>query len=961
MTDDVKGLEVLAEEENNKAILLAEVAALLHDIGKFCDAHYKVHAKEKQNVTPKPKFAYKVVVDNPGNIFSITGTRQNNDNGIYDELTNLLSISYPKIANFLESEQKQYLLNTKISLHNHREYSLAELILLARPKFARPSILQNYLRKDCWLIASLGACHREAHHDKPDPLGGNQSINDTLASTPFGFEDKIIQISEINRLLKNIPIKNANNINIIIKELKQKFSLGLGDTRRPINEVDLWSWSSSVAALFKSLVSHSSIDKPLQNMQKVKWRILTISFDGLQFLECAPTIGDILGRYDAIQKALNNIQRLLEEKYTLGNEVYRDENGSAFVVPALDDDDNCGSRLRGLIESHILDAWRNSKLDCELKPKIFVSGPNKQAAELHKALQKSLPPMAPFKEGIECWWQGETNDACTTCGVRPQGWGAPSAYYKDKAEKRNVCYVCLERRGQRSKIWAQARYLESQDKKPWQQTIWIDEVADKNGRLALIVGKFDLKEWLNGDMIQTLLVVCDEDNPNKCTPKNPSFARIQRVWRTTQEFWKNVEEKYVKDVIACDHKRVGIKVSFPNGERLKGEFHVYDAEIDGKRISLVWDSDAKTLLTSVNLNTWIDGGAEEFCKFCKKYTEIKLYEPGGYQKKRTEHTTAIVEKAEAVEISYTPIIPLLSQPSSFMILVPASDALNVAQKISQRYELEMSKVRNRLPLQLGAVFFEKRQPLFSALDAARRMLNSKFNPEELEVSCSCACSEEFGDEPSYHLKHNHFKKWHELRLNNSNGNQLQWRASTVMGDGSTDDDWYPYVHVLKDQHNQTPVGRKQFVHQNNPGQHWVHVSEVQVGDTVQYTPSRFTWLHLDTSARRFEALDDNRMYPLEELERITGLWERLETLAKKKRLTQSQLQAVVSLLAAKRKDWKDSPEQFKQLAETTLRTEGLDGISMDDITSGRLENMFELYHHILKKKVNDKNSEGEES
>ena len=205
------------------------------------------------------------------------------------------------------------------------------------------------------------------------------------------------------------------------------------------------------------------------------------------------------------------------------------------------------------------------------------------------------------------------------------------------------------------------------------------------------------------------------------------------------------------------------------------------------------------------------------------------------------------------------------------------------------------------------------------------------------------------------------KKWHELRFLNGNNEFLHWRVSTVMGDGSTADDWYPYVHVVKDQNNQTPSGRKQFEHPKNPDQHWVHVSEVQIGDTVKYFPSRFTWLHLDTSARRFEAMDEEHIHPLEELERITGLWKRLENLAEKNELTQSKLQAIVSLLSAKRENWGDNSDSFKQLVETTLRVEKLEGVSLDDVISGRLERTFEIYHHILKKKINEKNSGGNKS
>lgn len=922
---DLKSLE-----QNREALMLAEVAALLHDWQK-CIPQWKKHD----------------VIFTP--------------NSISSELDRHHPID---------------------PFDHNNKLSLKEIIEDGR----NPNSPQN--NPNDWRISLLRICHDVAHIDKPEEKGlGNES---RLVGTIYGFEHEPTPTHALVTLQE--AVNQVTNRSVVIINIEKSFVHAVGDTRRPLNEVTLWEWGSAAAALWKSIAARFVLEQKISEINdEIKWRILTISFDGLRFLERAPTIGDMLGRSDDIQDALNAVQNLLEETYPLGNEVYRDENGSAYVVPALDSDDERGSRLRGLIESHILDAWRSSKLGCELKPKIFVSKPHKQAAELHKALQEPLPPVTPFKEGIECWWQGESKDICTACGVRPQGWGAPSDYYKKKAEALSVCHVCLERRGQRSKDWAQARYTETSDKTPWQRTIWIDEVADKHGRLALIVGKFDLTEWLNGNLIETLLVVCKKDASDNynCISKNPSFARIQRVWRTTQNFWDTVLTEDIPFVFnpknengsskQNEYKRIEIHVQKPETLINKlGDYNAYDAEIyneqiNGRQITLVWDWDSKekdtqknrgtkTLLTAVRLNE----GADEFCKLLTPNSKIDIFEPGGYGQSRKPLTTIDVQEAKVIDIPYTPIISLLSQPASFMMLVPASDALKVARKISHRYELEMSKVRNRLPLLLGAIFFDQRQPFFSALDAGRRMLATQFHSRTCKVECSCNHSEEHRnllpdhlnekspkDESSEPIKH--FNKWHELHLTTEKDESLLWHASTVMGDGTIPDDWYPYVHVLKDQHNQTPAGRKQFEHPKDSGQQWVHVSEIQIGDTVKYTPSRFTWLHLDTSARRFEALDEERIHPLEELERIIGLWERLKELAKAKNkpLTQSKLQAVVSLLAAKRNDWKDSPEQFKQLAETTLRIEMPEGVSLDDVISGRLERTFEIYHHILKEKVND--------
>jgi hypothetical protein len=152
VAEKVSGLALLAQEHNH--ILLAQVSALLHDVGKFCNRHYEVHSLESQTLSPKPKYAYKVVMDNPGVIFSLPAIQQKNDGGIFDELKNLLNIIGDKAADYLEPQQKKALLDTQFTLHG-TSYSVAEIIILARPGFARTSSLSTYLGKNAWIITVL--------------------------------------------------------------------------------------------------------------------------------------------------------------------------------------------------------------------------------------------------------------------------------------------------------------------------------------------------------------------------------------------------------------------------------------------------------------------------------------------------------------------------------------------------------------------------------------------------------------------------------------------------------------------------------------------------------------------------------------------------------------------------------------------------------------------------------------
>jgi len=73
----------------------------------------------------------------------------------------------------------------------------------------------------------------------------------------------------------------------------------------------------------------------------------------------------------------------------------------------------------------------------------------------------------------------------------------------------------------------------------------MDEVADINGRVALLVGQFNLDRWLDGALIRSLLInppegiISEADDVDK-HEKSPSFARIRRIWETTRKFWQDV-------------------------------------------------------------------------------------------------------------------------------------------------------------------------------------------------------------------------------------------------------------------------------------------------------------------------------------------------------------------------------------------------------------------------------------
>jgi hypothetical protein len=998
MSSGPNGLEILAQEHKN--LLIAEVAGLLHDIGKFCDLNTKHHSIEKDTKWSNAR-AYKAVVDNPEDVLNLkTGCpveelgrleevrKAKKPSRLCDVLKDIFTSDYDDIQNALIETSLKFSSDPL----SGTDINLAQLIMLSMPGTAKLAELNKCLEeKDAWLAAALAICHGEAHHDKQSPGGGKQKIGRMFSSDVFGCEKNLVE--NLNARLATIPLTQLADRRIIFDAVRKHFPHGLGDTRRPVNEVTLWDWSFAVASLYKAAVAGALLTGQRPDARgwlrdhagkildhDFQWRLLRISFNGLVFLGRVSKLSDVLSRHDATQDALDRVRELLEVNYPLGNEIYRDENGSAFVVPALEGDDKEGTRIKGLVGLHISKAFCESKLEGEIRPHLLVSAPSRNAGELHDVLRRPLPPAVAFTESVDHCWRDERSDICTACGLRPQGWGAPDDYYRKKSQDRRVCYVCLGRRENKAKDWADEKG------KQWNRTIWIDEVADRNGRLALLVGRFDLTNWLDGTCVQTMLVrVKGRDYKSK----NPSFARLRRVWETTQQFWKTVQDNDIPGVLRSDRRRLDIRPKDPASINL-GRYHVYDAEFEGMRLSLVWDPDPENhrFLTSSNLDRLARAlptrpgvkldSPQKSANYVRKWlksshSEIALYVPGGYREKRRLEAKVYIESAEVCGIPYTPTIPILTEPSTFMTLVPADNALDVVARIKARFEEEMGKVRNRLPFFVGIVFFDRHQPLFSAMDAGRRMLKTDIDQQvwtvrDTRLIGNAMCEVTF-----------------------TNG--IRWPVPVQMGDCETPDVWYPYYRVdsytdgaklsgrkfsfpkveiydkATDSMDETPAENRSSPKEDLSAKIWIHVKDLAPFDQVKVTPARFAYLFLDTSARRFEA-GQCGTWLLEHIDEMCRIWQTFKAMARSGRLTDTGLRNMHALFQTKRELWRldrlptDGETRkeridyersrciFEGLVKTTLAKEGLsDIIRPDQVTSGVLTATIELYMSIMKDRL----------
>jgi hypothetical protein len=528
------------------------------------------------------------------------------------------------------------------------------------------------------------------------------------------------------------------------------------------------------------------------------------------------------------------------------------------------------------------------------------------------------------------------------------------------------------------------------DEKTVKDTIWIDEIADENGRLALVVGHFHLNNWLNGNMIKSLLAVCNPASDTNKKPsfisKEPSFARIQRVWETTQRFWKEAIADVPEAHLLKIKGRLTIEATNVTEFGLQ-PFGNYDLVLGKTKLSVLHNDGE--LLTTDNLRYTVkqlgakseeyanDEAAAEFVRQRLLNQQITIEEPTGYGSPNKLRGTLNISNVTPDKTEYSPVIPILAEPRTFMALVPADKSLEVIEAIKTKYEREMGKVRNRLPLHLGVVYFQRRIPLRSALDAGRQMLSYKTtDSQQLWQVQSTTTGQLPNEKQELANGPKQFDETITLKLTRDD-RTITWHVPINMGDGTTPDNWYPYV-FLRTSDDSEVNGRQRAIKSQRPGETtpcWlVHAADLREGDRIYFTPSTFDFEFLDSTARRFEIDYDEktgrrprrtRPFYLEDLDRFEQLWAIL------KNLETSQRHQVIYSIEATREMWYGQQAQesltdpvFKQFVTDTLAnaTWAKDYKKWTDIppkarpqlidagVRGELADLAELHMEILKER-----------
>ncbi|GIV64053.1 MAG: CRISPR-associated protein Csx11 [Bellilinea sp.] len=372
-----------------------------------------------------------------------------------------------------------------------------------------------------WLSSPWGHPKRNLLADPPEIL------------SPQGWKQLVAEIRRVLEKLRELGTQNVRDVarwqcwrEQAIGEdsfIRRAFLSTLAETRLPNNDVTLWDQSYVAAALFKSAVAGALLNGnfPWTNSgikSNTRWRLLTVALGTEHYEARAVKIGDWSGVQDAIAEFFRRVAELVEVDLAAGSLLYKDDSVAVFSFP--------GERLDETLPAEWLrktewEDWLQKgvdeiahDLDLETPPHVRLSDPTRSLVPMVQVWRKAKCTVAvPVHRSWNITRSNEqSGHVCPVCGVRLNG---------DPTNKGTPCAVCRERRHHRRDAWLQGQ--------PGYDTIWFEEVADVNGRLALLTFSLDLEEWLNGERVDSLRA-----------QSIPEWAKFNPV---LEEFWQRDETR----------------------------------------------------------------------------------------------------------------------------------------------------------------------------------------------------------------------------------------------------------------------------------------------------------------------------------------------------------------------------------------------------------------------------------
>jgi len=420
--------------------------------------------------------------------------------------------------------------------------------------------------------------------------------------------------------------------------------------------------------------------------------------------------------------------------------------------------------------------------------------------------------------------------------------------------------------------------------------------------------------------------------------KNASPGRTYRFWRTAEAFFAELLPRFREMASSNPNRwrtRRLVLSADGGGQQQWEDRETYAGRYRDAPFEVLYRASSNDFVTICNLARVLDEHeSSASLEQALRNEPLKLTGDDGEERILTP---ASVRDASSGLGAYPPLIVLDQTPARFRVLVPLNAANACIDAAVQKWEDELARVWDRMPLRVGVVAFPRMTPFQAVIEAARSV------------------EEQLGDSDT--------EWWRVVEARTREG---VTSLSVARPDGIRElavipsrlpdgrvDAFYPFLRV------QDATVRHPRDFATPGGTVYRHVMDLRPGDGIEVAPSRVALQFMDSTAVRFEPV---RVSYLADWRRLRDIWALLEREAP----SMTALRAAWATLATTKETWRlpagpaeATTEAWSELARSVLAERlGVRGAALDALAeaaaSGVLEQTLEWHLRALKESLEER-------
>lgn len=618
----------------------------------------------------------------------------------------------------------------------------------------------------------------------------------------------------------------------------------------------------------------------LSKLGLIRFRLLGIRWNWQQLIKGLLSPVAMISLSEIRREVIEKLQVLFEQKSVIGNLIYKDDNGALFLLPGFYEgsiDDNKKQAEVLFKEKVLTDEFLAeiniiiSELGTGTAYNLYWTEPTLYLTDYAEAL--GLKNNADSKRVLYCQanenalrelWNKRNNSAknlqhiCPQCGIRPAN-TFEFDYNQSKVKDQPLCSECTLLSNDEARKNRKFIFEEQFGFKP--KSLDLSNLVknnDNNSRVAIFSVQVNAEQIANGNALITQLA-----RPiDNITVAHPI---VYEVINEKDEFKKILASIQSERHDIKDNSQLGdwfqsvfddLKNNVKINNKIDKRFNVIEKLNNEQKNSAYLETRAGRSAALLGDDFWLkktDGRGEPL-EVAKNFflresadlpAQLKLVRHDGDRLAlfaMRKHTSParlqrlwenlyelwkeiIVELGEEFK---TEIIPLSLDSSGFRFVVAANNSTTTVQRINNKLQLSLNKLKGSLAAHLSCIVTNAKFPFYLALETLNKMENriTKIHYQ------------------SWTLLNNPTKDnngFINLKWQTSQG-LVNWEIDVTTSDKNQDDIWHSYFILNKRDGKEVETGPNRLV----------YIKDLKANDEVLIMPSTFDFMALEGTARRHQ-------------------------------------------------------------------------------------------------------------